>query len=118
MRNEDIIYFELNNWFRGKDYPDDQPFINWMGNDLQLAFNNDDWVKENKLCVVCSFIDMSVNFCITATRAWVENNCPKLLTDYTKFLRYPDESSEVYGKFDDEFLKYEEKNFGVRYVYD
>lgn len=37
----DIVYFELNNWFRGRDYPNDEPFVSWMSNDLQLKFNNE-----------------------------------------------------------------------------
>lgn len=116
--NDSIVYFELNNWFRGEHYPDDQPFIDWMGNDLHLSFNNEDWVTENKLCVVRTIIDMSVNFCVTATRNWVEKNCPKLLIDYTRFLRFPDKYGDAYGKFGDEFLEYEEDNIGIKYVYD
>ena len=26
----DIVYFELNNWFAGRDYPDAEPFLSWM----------------------------------------------------------------------------------------
>lgn len=43
---DDIICFELNNWFAGKDYPADEPFLSWMGNDLRLRFMDDDWVRE------------------------------------------------------------------------
>lgn len=109
----DIIYFELNNWFPEKHYPAEEPFTTWIGNDLNIYFNNEKWVKENKLCVVKSIIDMSVNFCITATREWVENNCPRLLTKYKKFLRHPNEDGDVYGQFDDKFLEYAEENFGI-----
>lgn len=110
----EIIYFELNNWFCGEHYPNAKPFIDWIGNNFQLAFMNENWVKENKLCVTYSFIDMSVNFCVTATREWVKDNCPNLLTDYKDFLRHPNDSGDVYGRFGDEFLKYEEKNFGIK----
>ena len=39
-----IIYFELNNWFCGSDYPNDEPFVSWMSNDLQLRLENEDWI--------------------------------------------------------------------------
>ncbi len=87
---------------------------------------------------------MSANWCITATRDWVKENCPALLYDkhYTyktirseydekldsvvskevlhdgsmsQFIRYPDEDGDVYGKFGWEFPEYTEENFGVHY---
>ncbi len=111
--NNDIVYFELNNWFCGMHYPNDEPFISWMSNDLQIKFNNEEWIEENKLCVVKTFVDMSCNFCITATKDWVKKNCPKLLTDYKQFLRFPDEDDEVYGRFGTLFLEYCEENIGL-----
>lgn len=114
----DIVYFELNNWSCGKDYPDEEPFISWMGDDLKLIFRNEEWVKENKLCVVLSRVDLSTNFCVTAPRKWVEQNCPSLLTIFTQFLRKQDEDGYVYGRFGTEFLPYEEENIGVSWVED
>lgn len=117
----DIIYFELNNWFAGRHYPNAEPFLSWMHNDLKIKFFNEDWIKENKICVAFSHIDMSANFCITATREWVEQNCPELLTKYTEFLRFPevyedgDVDDTVYGQFDTPFLEYTEENFGLHY---
>lgn len=110
---ENIIYFELNNWASGENYPAEEPFTTWIENDSNIFFDNIDWVKKNGLCVYRSIIDMSINFCITATKSWIENNCPKLLTEYKKFLRYPNEDGYVYGKFYDKFLKYSEKNIGI-----
>lgn len=133
---QDVIYFELNNWFAGKDYPDAEPFRTWM-KDSVLQFSDDEWVKENKLCVYISMVDMSVNFCITATREWVEKNCPKLLSDegldtvfihqsanetkevkeewrYKDFLRFPDDGV-VKGRFGCPFFEYSEENFGVHW---
>lgn len=115
---KEVIYFELNNWFSGEHYPAEEPFTTWIGNDLNIYFDNEDWVKENKLCVVRSIIDISVNFCITSTKGWIEKNCPKLLTEHAKFLRYPDEDGNVYGQFDNQFLEYSEENFGIEEVYD
>ena len=110
---EDTIYVEFNNWMPGIHYPDAEPFNSWMKDDLNIAFNNESWVKENKLCVVRSLVDMSFNFCITANRGWVEQNCPELLAKYTKFLRYPEEDGCVYGQFGHRFLSYSEENIGI-----
>lgn len=115
---QQAVYFELNNWTPGEDYPAEEPFLTWIGNDLNIYFGNENWVKENRLCVVHSKVDMSENFCITATKEWVEANCPRLLTKYTRFLRYPNEDGYVLGQFDNEFLKYSEENIGIEYVYD
>lgn len=115
---KDVVYFELNNWFPEDHYPAEEPFTTWIGNDLNIYFDNDDWVKENDLCVVKSIIDMSVNFCVTAKKQWVEENCPRLLKEHKKFLRYPDEYGDVYGQFDNQFLEYSEENIGIKEVYD
>lgn len=111
---KDIIYFELNNWFPGRDYPDAEPFVTWM-QDTVLQFRNDEWLKENKLCVVSGNVDMSVNFCITATKEWVENTCPELLTKYTQFIRTPNKNGEVEGRFGAPFKEYTEENIGRHY---
>lgn len=121
---KDIVYFELNNWTQGEDYPDEEPFITWLEDDLNIKFQDEEWVKENRLCVVETIIDMSVNFCITATKEWVLNNCPVLLEEkYKKFIRYPgcweydfrDKEGKVYGRFSTEFLEYNEENIGITY---
>lgn len=114
----EIVYFELNNWSPGYHYPDDEPFLTWIGDDLNIYFENEKWVKENKLCVVWSWVDISMNFCITATKEWVEKKCPKLLTEYTQFLRLPEEDGVVYGNFGDQFLPYSEENIGIKEVFD
>ena len=68
----DIVYFELNNWFSGRDYPNAEPFLSWMRDDLNQKFRDEEWIKENKLVVVESLVDMSMNFCIAATKEWIE----------------------------------------------
>lgn len=113
---QDIVCFELNNWVPGDYYPDEEPFTTWIGNDCNMYFNDKDWVKENKLCVVMSIIDMSVNFCVTAAKEWVENHCPRLLTRYEGFIRQPEDDNDIYGQFGDKFLEYSEENFGIHHV--
>jgi len=110
---EEIIYFELNNWWPGSNYPDEEPFLTWLSDDLAIYFEDEKWVKENKLCVGVDFVDMSLNFCIIAKKEWIQDNCPKLLTEYKKFLREPDEDGCVYGHFGHKFLEYKEDNIGI-----
>ena len=142
---EEIIYFELDNWFCGRDYPNAEPFISWMGKDYGFCFGNDEWCKENKLCVEIGPIDMSTCICISAPKSWVEANCPKLLTDeecgdttfvshwnaetqkmeseeryvpckYSKFICKPDEDGYVRGRISNwPFREYKEENFGVHW---
>ena len=118
---QDIVYFELNDWFAGRDYPNEKPFSDWMGN-ISGTIGNDEWAKNNKLCIVKSIVDMSQNFCITATKDWVMENCPRLLDPdlSSKFLRHHDEYDDlddsVYGRFDTPFLEYNEDNFGVSFI--
>ena len=117
--NDEVVYFELNNWFCGEDYPADEPFITWM--DMWIdAFCNKMWVEHNKLCVVMFPVDMSVNFLITAPKKWVEVRCPKLLTEHKRFLRYPDPDEEgiVYSRLytDIPFLEYKPENFGIKRI--
>lgn len=114
MEKEKIIYFEVNDWFSERDYPDTEPFLTWMKDDLNLQFRNKDWVLENKLCIVEQIVDMSINFCVTATEEWVKSNCPCLLEEkYKKFLRFPNKNGIVTGRFEDEFLEYKPENFGI-----
>lgn len=134
MNNNDIVHFTLNNWMVGEDYPPGEPFETWMS---QYTLCNDAWCKEQKICVYYGNIDMSVNYVVTATREWVEKNCPKLLTDesytyteiiyrgydlkeekeitakYSDFVIYEDDDEEeVNNKFDWPLLEYKEENFG------
>lgn len=78
-----------------------------MKDDLNQKFRDEEWIRENKLVVVESLVDMSMNFCITTTKEWVEENCPELLSTYKEFIRKSDEDDEVpYGRFDCPFLEY------------
>ena len=46
---EEIIHFEINNWFAGRDFLDDEIFRKWI-NDYQ--FRADEWCREYKICVM------------------------------------------------------------------
>lgn len=137
---EEIVYFEINNWFAGRDYPNDEIFYKWI---KDYQFRDNEWCKQNKLCVMCGAIDMSMNYCVAAPKSWVEKNCPKLLTDeeyeykiitsgldketgkvketvkthkkkYSDFICQPDEDGYAYGHISGwEFPEYKEENFGV-----
>ena len=140
MKNNDVIYFSVNNWFCGRDYPDTKNFRKWMSNDLKQSFQSDEWCKENKLCVYHGLIDMSCNYTVSAPREWVEKNCPELLTDkeysyylmcsgakgtwkeehkkkYSDFVCTPEEGEDTPDPdyFDMPFREYCEKNFGSEY---
>ena len=113
---EDIIYFQLNNWFAGEHYPVKEPFLSWCGNDFKLQFDNEDWVKENKLVVVRSILDMSSQWNITAPKSWVLENCPDLINDpeCAKFVLTPDDEDDTpIGRWGTPFLPYEEENIGI-----
>lgn len=139
--NEEIIYFSVNNWFCGRDYPPTDNFKKWLGNDLNQSFRNDAWVKENKLCVTCGCIDMSMNYTIAAPRSWVEKYCPELMTDdeytyvtcihnkdgetrqehkkkYSDFVDHPDDFGDVTSCFGWPYLEYKEENFGCHWYDD
>lgn len=116
----EVIYFELNNWFAGRDFPAEEPYLSWMQcnaeNNYCIKLRDKKWIEENKLIVVESLVDMSQNFCITATKEWVEKNCPTLLTTHNKFLRKEIDGEVPYGRFDCPFLEYTEENIGYHYA--
>jgi len=128
---EDVICFEINNWFSGRDYPAEEPFLTWI---REESFQNDQWCRENQLCVKYGLVDMSMSYCVAAPRSWVEENCPNLLSDkeykyplvyseykrcglfrrkkriniireyprkYSDFLCLPDENGNVYSRIDE-----------------
>ena len=138
-RDTNVVYFSINDWFSGRDYPCEEPFLTWIKDG---KFNSDEWCKENKLCVNRGYIDMSINYTISASKEWVLKNCPKLLSGdsfdyeeviyskgetkrntitkyYIEFLCFEDENDEVYGGYDNwPFLEYTEENFGCHWYED
>ena len=132
----DIIHLQLNNWFSGRDYPAEEPFIYWI---TSGKFCDDKWCKENQLCVNAAYIDTSINWCIAAPREWIETHCPIILSDdsfnyQTQQASWNEELNKLewktiqcikwYSDFiisDDEgrcgthFPEYKEKNYGVHW---
>lgn len=138
MNSEEVIHFSVNNWFSGRDYPPTDNFKKWLRNDLNQTFRNDEWAKENKLCIYYGCIDMSFNYTVAAPRSWVERNCPELLGDdeftyrtciyskdgdkviehkkkYSDFVDKLDENGDVEDRFGWPYLEYKPENFGVHY---
>ena len=113
----DVVYFSVNNWFSGENYPPTKNFKKWLSDDFNQSFRNDEWCKENKLCVYYGCVDMSTNYTISAPREWVEKNCPELLTEYTQFVFAPEEGKTIPDHDDwyQLFLEYCEENFGITY---
>ena len=99
---EEIIYFSVNNWFCGRDYPDTENFKKWLGDDLNQTFRDEKWAKENKLCIYYGLVDMSWNYTVAAPKSWVEKNCPELLSDeeytYTTRIGVPRKRFWFFGK--------------------
>ena len=108
----DIIYIELNDWSYD-NHPKYEPVEEMIFNG---TLTDNDYLKENKLVVVESYVDMSRNFCISAPRSWVEENWPKLLTDEEYEYEVADlndlDSVEVDSDFG-YFEEYNEDNYGL-----
>lgn len=117
---EDIIYFEFNDWTPDKHYPACEPYETWLNIEAdmekQIYFRDEAWLAEQKIIVVESIIDMSLDYCITAPRVWVEKNCPSLLTEYSRFIVEPNEEGKVIGQFGCPFKEYTEENLGYWYA--
>ena len=71
---------------------------------------------ENNLIIVESFVDMSLNYCITTTKEWVRLNCPELLSKYPQFIRCEDDNDLPVGRFGCPFLEYDKNNVGCHYA--
>ena len=89
----DIVYFSLNNWVPDVCYPYVDPFKTWMET-LEETLSNDEWCKENKLCVYIGVVDQSLNFTISPEEG-------KTIPDHDDWYQL--------------FLEYCEENFGITY---
>ena len=133
MKKTDIMYIELNNWFSGRDYPAVEPIAKWV---VDGEFCSDEFCKEQGIVVVCGVIDMSMNYCITAPKEWVEKTCPFFLSNDSyeyrihrmqgdkewyvtevckpsNFIRIPREDEDLpKGRHDMPFMEYTPENIG------
>ena len=114
--DKEIVYLEFNHWST-EYYPDCEPFYTWM-NDYTLQFRDEKWLLENKLVVVETLIDMSLNYCITAPKEWILGVCPDFFEKYPQFVRKPDKNGEPpCGENDGtQFLEYSEENLGYWFI--
>ncbi len=123
MNNQDeIVYIEIDHWCAGRDYPDCEPVLSWMGNETYGSLLRDeDWIKENKICVKVFPIDMSWDFMITAPKSFVEKVCPCFLEEkYSKFItcheNYDDLEDTPESRYvgsEECFLPYIDENIGT-----
>lgn len=106
---ENIIKFSLNNWSAGRDYPEDLPFtIEYSG-----PLFDDEYCKNNKICVNAGLVDMSCNLAVVAPRCWVEKECPCIIGSKFEY------DSEAYcDRFGLEFPEYSEENYGYHFIED
>lgn len=128
----EIIYIDVDNWTCGEDYPDKEPFLTWMTpdydnpEDIIYKFEDDKWCKENKLVVVCTLLDMSLNFNIIAPKEWIEKTCPYIIDsqwDYTKSKKrgsiwhdpVNETEASLYRGMEGHFLPYRKENYGIWY---
>ena len=100
MTDKEVVYFSVNSWFSGENYPPTENFKKWLDNDFKQSFQDDEFCKENKLCVYYGQVDMSTNYTVSAPKEWVEKNCPELLTDdeYTYVTRVTRYKKNLFGK--------------------
>ena len=115
----EVVYFSVNNWMSGENYPPLKCFHKWLGDDLNQNFRSDEWCKENKLCVYYGMVDMSTNYTISAPREWVEKNCPELLTDdeYTYITKMGKPKKKLFGGYEYVWEDVEHKKKYSDFVY-
>jgi hypothetical protein len=114
---KDIVYIELDDWFRDNDYPRIPIIEEWLNAyNLDKYLRNDEWAKANKLCIKWLFIDMSVDFMITAPLSFVKEVIPDILKEENaKFITYPTEDGKLPESrycYNEYFLEYKEENIG------
>lgn len=77
MNEENVIYFELNDWHKTDSYPPLDIFETWI---KERKFSDDEWCKRNRLCVIAASPDEPLqHWLVTATTLWVAEKCPELL---------------------------------------
>ena len=99
-----------------------EPVSSWMSNETDGSpLRDENWIKENKICVKWFPIDMSFDFMITAPKSFVEKVCPCFLEEkYKEFISYHEDYSDLedtpdsrYVGSEEYFLPYTEENIGI-----
>lgn len=120
VNNEEIVYFSINDW--SVDYhPNDKQFMEWAGyNDFMLFRNlrNDEWCKQEKICVIANVLEYSLCFNIAAPKQYVMEHCPSIIG--SKFVDEPKDgedypSESAWGL---QYNEYCEENFGFEMIMD
>lgn len=104
--NNDIVYFEINDWWAGETFPDKEPFIDWCW-EIRSYLLNTSWCKENKIISIGYWEDMSISVIVAAPIDWVKENCPSLLDEDRRFILTEEEIE------DGPHMKYKEHMIGA-----
>lgn len=72
-----MIHFKVNNW-DSDYYPDSEPFYTWMDDNCELLKQSLNWDK-SQVQVICYNNDMSLEYIVSATEEWIQENCPAIL---------------------------------------
>lgn len=116
MRQGTVVYLQCNDWCPSpaeaekfiydylEGYHDSIDNPNAV---LKTQEETETWIKENDLCINTEIYDMSIQYWVTTTKEWLEDNFPELLP-------YASEEPKDYMFEGDKkyFLKYEEENVG------
>ena len=77
MNEENVIYFELNDWHKTDSYPPLPIFQKWV---KERKFSDEDWCKRNRLCVIAASPDEPLqHWLVTAPLEFVAEYCPELI---------------------------------------
>lgn len=120
MKKETIVYFQCNDWvpspeaaskfiyayLEGSLYYKEQPF------DFEVVTKTTDeehdWIKKNRLCINVDVYDQSLQYWVTTTKEWVEENFPELLPYVSE-----EPKDDMFKGDKKYYLKYTEENIGV-----
>lgn len=117
MRKGTVVYFQCNDWEPNPeessrfiyDYLEGSMYANDKNSTSVNKTPEEEitWMKANDLCVNVDNYDMSLNYWVTTTKEWLEENFPELLP-------FASETPQSFMYEGDEkyFLKYTEDNVG------
>ena len=117
----EVVHFEVTYDEPIGKFPRSEPFLTWMksdpdsGMELGVFFIKEYWCILNHLCVVTQIVDdISINFCVTATKKWVKKKCPVILD--SEFIVKPNKDGDYVGSLGNLFLDWNSDNWGIYYI--